>query len=65
MNDIVNIIVNNGVAVGVVIYFLIMNYKYFDKLTSTLTEITLTLKDIQDDIKGVTTNEKKRDSKNS
>lgn len=65
MNDLVNIIVNNGVAVGVVIYFLIMNYKYFDKLTSTLTEITLTLKDIQDDIKGVNTNEKKRDSKNS
>ena len=65
MNDIVNIIVNNGVAVGVVVYFLIMNYKYFDKLTSTLTEITLTLKDIQDDIKGVTNNEKKRDSKNS
>ena len=65
MNDIVNLIVNNGVAVVVVAYFLFMNYKYFDKLTSTLTEITLTLKDIQDDIKGVTTNEKKRDSKNS
>ena len=63
MNDIVNIIVNNGVAVGVVIYFLIMNYKYFDKLTSTLTEITLTLKDIQDDIKGVT-NEKNRSREN-
>lgn len=63
MNDIVNIIVNNGVAVGVVVYFLIMNYKYFDKLTSTLTEITLTLKDIQDDIKGVT-NEKNRSGKN-
>lgn len=65
MNDIVNLIVNNGVAVVVVAYFLFMNYKYFDKLTAALTEITLTLKDIQDDIKGVTANEKKRDSKNS
>lgn len=53
MNDIVNLIVNNGVAVVVVAYFLFMNYKYFDKLTAALTEITVTLKDIQDDLKGV------------
>lgn len=51
MNDIVNLIVNNGVAVVVVAYFLFMNYKYFDKLTAALTEITVTLKNIQGDIK--------------
>lgn len=51
MNDIVNLIVNNGVAVVVVAYFLFMNYKYFDKLTAALTEITVTLKNIQEDIK--------------
>lgn len=60
MNDIINLIVNNGVAVVVVAYFLFMNYKYFDKLTAALTEITVTLKDIQDDLKGVKTNDVSR-----
>ena len=56
MVDIVNLLVNNGIAVVVVGYFLYTNYKFNDKLTSTLTEITVTLKDIQDDLKGVKTN---------
>ena len=60
MNDIVNLIVNNGIAVVVVGYFLYTNYKFNDKLTSTLTEITVTLKDIQDDLKGVKTNDVSR-----
>lgn len=64
MNDIVNLIVNNGVAVVVVAYFLFMNYKYFDKLTATLTEITLTLKDIQEDIKRGFDDEAKRSREN-
>ena len=51
MNDIVNLIVNNGVAVVVVAYFLFMNYKYFDKLTAALTEVSMTLRDIQEDLK--------------
>lgn len=56
MVDIVNLLVNNGIAVVVVGYFLYTNYKFNDKLTSTLTEITVTLKDIQDDLKGVKNN---------
>ena len=59
MENIVNLIVNNGVAVVVVGYFLFTNYKFNEKLISTLTEITVTLKDIQDDLKGVKENEKK------
>lgn len=59
MNDIVNLIVNNGVAIVVVGYFLFTNYKFNEKLISTLTEITVTLKDIQDDLRGVRENEKK------
>ena len=51
--------VNNGVAIVVVGYFLFTNYKFNEKLISTLTEITVTLKDIQDDLKGVKDNEKK------
>lgn len=57
MVDIVNLLVNNGIAVVVVGYFLYTNYKFNDKLTSTLTEITVTLKDIQDDLKGVNKND--------
>ncbi len=59
MVDIVNLLVNNGIAVVVVGYFLYTNYKFNDKLTTTLTEITVTLKDIQDDLKGVKDYEKK------
>lgn len=59
MENIVNLIVNNGVAIVVVGYFLFTNYKFNEKLISTLTEITVTLKDIQDDLKGVKDNEKK------
>lgn len=51
MNDIVNLIVNNGIAVVVVAYFLFNNYRYNETLTKTLTEITITLKDIQEDLK--------------
>lgn len=60
MVDIVNLLVNNGIAVVVVGYFLYINYKFNDKLTSTLTEITVTLKDIQDDLKGVKKNDVSR-----
>jgi len=60
MVDIVNLLVNNGIAVVVVGYFLYTNYKFNDKLTSTLTEITVTLKDIQDDLKGVKKNDASR-----
>lgn len=65
MNEIVNLIVNNSVSVVVVAYFLFMNYKYFDKLTAALTEVTMTLKEIQKDIEGVKKNEEKRYSKDS
>ena len=58
MENIVNLIVNNGVAIVVVGYFLFTNYKFNEKLISTLTEITVTLKDIQDDLKGVRDNDK-------
>ena len=58
MNDIVNLIVNNGVAIVVVGYFLFTNYKFNEKLITTLTEITVTLKDIQDDLREARDNEK-------
>ena len=39
MENIVNLIVNNGIAVVVVGYFLFTNYKFNEKLVETLTRI--------------------------
>lgn len=50
MENIINLIVNNGIAVVVVGYFLYTNYKFNENLIKTLTEITVTLKDIQGDM---------------
>ena len=43
MNDIVDLIVNNGIAVVVVAYFLFRDYKFNDELIKTLTTIQNTL----------------------
>ena len=51
MNDIINMLVNNGIAVVVVGYFLYTNYRFNERLTQTLTEIVVTLKQLQDDLK--------------
>lgn len=59
MENIVNLMVNNGVAIVVVGYFLFTNYKFNENLIKTLTEITVTLKDIQDDLREGRTNENK------
>ena len=59
MENMINLIVNNGVAIVVVGYFLFTNYKFNEYLIKTLTEITVTLKDIQDDLKEGRINENK------
>lgn len=51
MNDLINIIVNNGVAVGIVIYFLYKDYKWNDELLKTLTSIQVTLQDMYKEVK--------------
>lgn len=52
MTEIVNIIVNSGVAVFVVAYFIYKDNKFNNEFVKTLAEITTTLKDMQDDLKG-------------
>ena len=59
MENMINLIVNNGVAIVVVGYFLFTNYKFNENLIRTLTEITVTLKDIQDDLREGKSNENK------
>lgn len=39
MNEIVNIIVNNGVAVGIIAYFIYRDNKFMNSLTTTLTTL--------------------------
>lgn len=43
MSDIINMIVNNGVAVVIVAYFIYKDNKFNDTLVKSLTEITTTL----------------------
>ena len=44
MSDIINMLVNNGVAVVIVAYFIYKDNKFNDMLVKSLTEITTTLK---------------------
>lgn len=39
MNEIVSIIVNNGVAVGIIAYFIYRDNKFMNSLTTTLTTL--------------------------
>lgn len=39
LNEIINIIVNNGVAVGVIIYFMFVNKKQLDQNNEALHEL--------------------------
>jgi hypothetical protein len=50
MNDIVNLIVNNGVAVAVVAYFLLRDYRFNDNMIKTMTTIQNTLVALTDQI---------------
>lgn len=59
MSDIINILVNNGVAVCIVAYFIYKDNKFNDVLVKTLTEIVVTLKDLQQDIERSKANENK------
>ena len=52
MNDIVNLIVNNGLAVVVVAYFLYRDYKFQVNLNQTMQE----LKDIVINVKEIVVN---------
>ena len=51
MNDIVSLFVNNGVAVAVIIYFMIRDYKFISQLTVLIQQLTDTVKDVEESIK--------------
>ena len=51
MNDVISLFVNNGVAVAVIIYFMIRDYKFISQLTVLIQQLTDTVKDVEESIK--------------
>lgn len=51
MESIINLMVNNGIAVVVVAYFMIRDYKFNNELIKTMTTITDSLNEIAEKIK--------------
>ena len=51
MSDIVALFVNNGVAVAVIIYFMIRDYKFITQLTLMIQQLNDTVRDVEDTIK--------------
>ena len=50
MNDLVNLLVNNGIAVVVVGYFMFLYWNFQKELTQTLTNIADEIKEMRKDI---------------
>lgn len=51
MTEIINAIINNGVAIGVLIYFIYRDNNFTKELTTTLQKLTDTIEDLQQQIK--------------
>ena len=51
MNDIVSLFANNGVAVAVIIYFMVRDYKFISQLTMLIQQLTDTVKDVEETMK--------------
>ena len=65
MSDIVSLFVNNGVAVAVIIYFMIRDYKFISQLTLMIQQLNDTVKDVEDTIKRFRLKEVKTDGTES
>ena len=52
MNEILSIIVNNGVAVAVIVYFMVRDYKFIGQLTKSIQELIDSVKGFEQVLKG-------------
>lgn len=50
MQDIINAIINNGAAVGLLIYFVFRDYKYINNLTLAVNTLQLSVNELRKDI---------------
>ena len=46
INDLVNIFVNNGVAIACIIYFMFRDIKFMNKLTESIQELKDSVKEV-------------------
>ena len=53
MEQIINAIINNGAAVGLLIYFVFRDYKYISNLTVAVNTLQLTVDELRKDIETV------------
>lgn len=47
LQEIVNLFVNNGVAIAIIIYFAFRDWKFMSQLTETLTTIKILIEDFE------------------
>lgn len=52
LSDIISLFVNNGVAVAVIIYFMIRDYKFITGLSKSIQELIDSVKSFEKTIKG-------------
>lgn len=64
MNDIVNLIVNNGLAVVVVAYFLYRDYKFQISLNQTMQELKDIVINVKDIVLHITNEKEKSENEN-
>lgn len=51
MQDIVNLFLNTGVSLGVIVYFIYRDWKFMDTLKETLQTLVDTISALQDSVK--------------
>ena len=62
LDDIINLIVNNGTAVALLIYFIYKDNKFTENITKALTSIEESLEIIKDSVGKNKRNTEKKDS---
>lgn len=50
MKEIIDAIINNGAAVGLLIYFVFRDYKYINDLTVAVNTLQITVNELRNDI---------------
>lgn len=48
IEQIVELFFNNGVGIAVIIYFMLRDFKFMDKMTTALSSLNATLTEVQD-----------------
>lgn len=48
MDDIINLIINNGIGVACIVYFMYRDYHFMQKLTDALSELNTTINTVRE-----------------